>query len=63
MPKSYLLLPDREIQIKRRCSFCNLEKLYQEHADGGVCAFGVFACADCLGKDTTKEFRGITGGE
>lgn len=43
----------------RVCSFCNRKEIYDDFPDGSVCWLGICACADCLEKEETKEFREV----
>ena len=55
-----LPIQDEEIragQHRRSCNFCGFTGLYVEFPDNTVCFENVVACAPCLKKPETKEFR------
>ena len=43
----------------RTCAFCGLTDEYDDLPDGTVCYLGITACADCLEKDSTEDFRDL----
>jgi hypothetical protein len=45
-----------EVHI-RTCSYCNRRGDYDSFPDGSTVWLGIFACADCLQKNVTAEFR------
>ncbi|HEX8287854.1 MAG TPA: hypothetical protein VF556_07665 [Pyrinomonadaceae bacterium] len=43
----------------RHCSFCEFAADYDDFPDGSICYLGICACANCLEKEVTKDFRDL----
>lgn len=47
----------------RTCGFCFRTFTYDEIPEGSIVFLGIAACADCLEKEETKEFRELVEDE